>query len=593
MDSGLKAKITFDHLLKIRDLRTLFQPIVTFRENEVKTFGLEALTRGPKGGPFESAGELFDTAEKRGELYRLEKVSRKLAIERFSKLGDHKLFLNLDPNIIYDESFAPGNTLAYLDQAGVSKDKIIFEITERNKVKDRDAFEEAVEHYRNQGYRIAVDDVGSGYANLDKIASLEPDYIKIDMSIIRNLHVNRSRYKLVETIIDFGKRIGSDVVGEGIENREELQTLLSMGIDHAQGFFIAKPSDCPRPLNETVSSIYQRYIETDDNKSTEPILDELTTQVETFTPDTLTRTIYDYLKKHSNEPSVVITRNDKPTGYLSRDQLHRKLSTKIKQSLYWDRAVKRIMDDEPLILPGNASVTKASKFVTERHHQDFYNEILVVDSNNGKFRGTVSIKRLLKTITEFKTQKARRANPLTGLPGNIDIRDYIKRQLDHDREFALIYSDLDHFKPFNDYYGFERGDEAIILLKNVLKDAMKLYPSSINFLGHVGGDDFVATTTADHAEDFCKYAIDQFDERIRALYDNEDINRGYIKTTNRNNEIQRFNLMTVSLAVVTNTDRNFKSHLEMSEVAAEMKKYVKRNRSSSSYEIDRRSGTNV
>lgn len=195
-------------------------------------------------------------------------------------------------------------------------------------------------------------------------------------------------------------------------------------------------------------------------------------------------------------------------------------------------------------------------------------------------------KELQKALENM--QEARNANPLTGLPGNIRIEQELKSRLDEDDEFALVYADLDHFKPFNDRYGFDRGDEAIILLRDLLRTALTQVGSSDNFLGHVGGDDFVVILEIPKMQEFCETVIDLFDSRIEALYDPEDREDGSIATTNRQGEDETFNVMSLTLAVVTSQDRNFENYLEMTETAADVKSFAKENREESNYVINRR-----
>lgn len=587
----IESTIAYEDVLHRQSLRTLFQPIVRLNESSPDIYALEALTRGPLDTRFQSAGALFGTAESKNRLHELEALARELAIERFTdRFRQDLLFINLDPNVIYDQSFQPGETLELLDQTGLDRDQIVFEITEHNEVKDREAFEDAVLHYRQQGFRLAVDDVGAGYANLDKIAQLQPSFMKIDMSIVQGLHLSQPQKKLVETLVDFADRIDSRIIAEGIENEQELRTIRSMGVDMAQGFFLAKPRIEPEPLHRAMQDIPGGSEDLND-EMTEAVgdLSELAAPAKQFPPDTLTRDVYDYFDDNPDRRCVTIVKDQKPVGLLMRSHLHQKLSTNTGQSLYWERPVSHVMNEDPLTLSADTDVKNAAKLVIDRHDENLYDEVIAVDPENKRYHGNVTVKQLLEKITQFETQKARRANPLTGLPGNIEIRDQLQFRLDQDRNFALIYVDLDHFKPFNDYYGFERGDEAILLLRDLLKDALQIHPDEMNFIGHIGGDDFVVMTGVDQVEDYCDYVTDQFDERIRQLYDPEDLNEGFIQTKNRKKEVVKFDIMTVSLAVVTNEDRSFESHLEMSEVAAEVKKYVKRDRNRSTYEIDRRS----
>jgi diguanylate cyclase (GGDEF)-like protein len=185
--------------------------------------------------------------------------------------------------------------------------------------------------------------------------------------------------------------------------------------------------------------------------------------------------------------------------------------------------------------------------------------------------------------------EAKGANPLTGLPGNIVIANYISDCLLNSRIMCVLYCDLDNFKAYNDKYGFTKGDEVILFTRDCLINVAKREDMGGVFIGHEGGDDFVAVTRYEQWETFAKAFIALFDKGIHRYYGAADARNGYIESVNRKGERQRFPLMTVSVAVVTNRTRDFHSLGEMIQVAAEVKKYVK-TVEGSSYTIDRRSG---
>lgn len=173
-------------------------------------------------------------------------------------------------------------------------------------------------------------------------------------------------------------------------------------------------------------------------------------------------------------------------------------------------------------------------------------------------------------------QKAENANPLTKLPGNIVIQEKVEERIRKKESFTVIYCDLDNFKAFNDKYGIHKGDDAIKLTAEVFKEAMSTKGTADDFLGHEGGDDFILLTVPDRAEPISNYIITEFDKQIRALYDNEDLGRGYIEARARhNNEIIKFPIMTISLAGVSNAIRSIASYGEVTNIAAEVKKKAK------------------
>jgi diguanylate cyclase (GGDEF)-like protein len=173
-------------------------------------------------------------------------------------------------------------------------------------------------------------------------------------------------------------------------------------------------------------------------------------------------------------------------------------------------------------------------------------------------------------------ERAENANPLTKLPGNIMIMEEVEKRLKEQRKFTVIYSDLDNFKAFNDKYGIHQGDEAIKLAAQIFREAVKKSGGANDFVGHEGGDDFILLTTPEYAENIANYIIIEFDKRIRALYSQEDLERGYIVATARDGAIKQFPIMTISLAGVSNMARQINSYAEVTNIAAEVKKKAKK-----------------
>jgi diguanylate cyclase (GGDEF)-like protein len=167
-------------------------------------------------------------------------------------------------------------------------------------------------------------------------------------------------------------------------------------------------------------------------------------------------------------------------------------------------------------------------------------------------------------------------NPLTRLPGNLAIENEIRRRFDGRLPWAVIYIDLDNFKAFNDVYGFVRGDEAIRLLASTLQNAIRFGGEDDDFVGHIGGDDFILVTHPDRAEPLARAIALAFDRDVRALYDPADLEHGSIMTTDRRGAVSVYPVMTLSLAVVTDERRRITNYQQIGEVAAELKCFAKK-----------------
>lgn len=188
-----------------------------------------------------------------------------------------------------------------------------------------------------------------------------------------------------------------------------------------------------------------------------------------------------------------------------------------------------------------------------------------------------------------RTHLERDSNPLTGLPGNITIERKIKERISLGGLFAVIYADLDDFKPYNDHYGYLRGDEVIRTLSKIVLSTMEEHGSfPLDFVGHIGGDDFIIITTPDKVKSICEDIIRKLGKESSRLFSEEDRKKGYIEIQDRQGNIKRFpTSFTITISVATNQQRKLTTHLQVSDVVAELKRYGKRHEGSI-YVIDRR-----
>lgn len=195
----------------------------------------------------------------------------------------------------------------------------------------------------------------------------------------------------------------------------------------------------------------------------------------------------------------------------------------------------------------------------------------------------------LNLRVQLALARARRTlelNPLTMLPGNTRIFKEVQQRLDRDEEFALCYADIDNFKPYNDTYGFSRGDEIIKMTARLITNVVKVYDYKRCFVGHIGGDDFVFVVSPDVAKMVCVEIIENFDEMIKAFYHKEDLERGYIIAKDRLGNENSFPIMSISLGVTINRGW-FKHFGKISQVVTETKECAKKH-PGSCYFIDRR-----
>jgi len=232
-----------DILLRERVI-TAYQPILRMKEGTV--MGFEALSRGPRGSGLEAADTLFEEAKQHNLQIELDRLCRRRALLSSGRIpSSAKIFVNTLPATIRDPQFRGKALIDFLEKAQVRPDRIVIEITEKLVIDNYDMFRETMAYFTDLGMSFAVDDVGSGYSGLESIARLKPTFLKIDISLVRDVHVFPVNRAMVKAILAVGHNIGAQVIAEGIQTEEETQTLKAMGVDYGQGHFLARPEMPP------------------------------------------------------------------------------------------------------------------------------------------------------------------------------------------------------------------------------------------------------------------------------------------------------------------------------------------------------------
>lgn len=242
-------------IIQGRKLSTFFQPILNL-QNE-SCLGYEVLNRPPASNRFADTEEFYDYLGRTDRVFEFERYCRETSIERFEQArrrmqlpgeipGD-VVFINVHPLVLADTAYRSGETARLLKRYGLPPERVVFELTEKQAVGDYAEFERVLSHYRDQGFRIAVDDAGSGYSSLKTIVSLKPEFIKLDKSLIRDLHLHEDRRRMVKLLQEFAHGSGTSIIAEGIESRAEAEFLRAEGIEYGQGYALGRPASELRP----------------------------------------------------------------------------------------------------------------------------------------------------------------------------------------------------------------------------------------------------------------------------------------------------------------------------------------------------------
>ena len=541
------VKADFLQIIKDGEINTVFQPIISLRDGTL--FGYEALSRGPRGSAYESPSVLFNLAYNFNMVWQLEYICRIKALQSMPLLPpDTKLFLNVNPNIIHDKRIKQGMTKEYLSKYSINSNRIIFEITEREAIYNISDFKKTVLNYKQQDYQIAIDDAGSGYSGLNLITEINPDFIKLDMNLVRNVDTDDIKQSMIKSMLDFGMMTNTKLIAEGIETYEELKTLISLGIHYGQGFYIQRPAaeifSIKNDVRQTIKKENEKKNRTFNHGINDFYIKNIAKKHDAISPNVLVAEVYNKVKEDSSIAGFCITENDVVVGVLTRNDILSYTSGIYGYDLFSKKPVKKIMSRDFMSVDCNTSIDIVSKLAMQRDYEKIYDFITI--NREGKYYGIVTIKDLLEKTIQIEVQNAKHLNPLSGLPGNIVIEQNIEECVNGNSKsnLCIIYLDLDNFKAYNDVYGFERGDGLIRYTRDII---VKNIPIKC-FKGHIGGDDFVAIISSDDAEQICKNIITDFDKGIYKFYSDEDYDNKYIITLNRKGKKEKFPLVSISVA---------------------------------------------
>ena len=524
-------------------LHSLFQPIVCLSEKRV--IGYEALTRGPSNSPLHSPLALFAVARQAGRLSELEIACRESACRRFNKQQlPGKLFLNVSPESLLEAAHQPGRTLQLLQDFAILPSQVVIELTEQTPTDDFQLLQTALHHYRAMGFSIALDDLGAGYSSLRLWSELRPDYVKIDRHFIDGIHQDALKREFVGSILQIAKASRAQVIAEGIELVEELAVLTEMGVDLVQGYLLCRPQEQPPRDARTMLPKHESNTVALHDEGCD--LSALLNEQPAVARDTPTATVLEAFRRQANLNSLaVLDAQGRPCGIVHRHSLSDALLKPFATDLFARKPISRLMSDDFLAVEMSQSLQQVSRLITSRARQRIEEDFII--TLNGGYLGLGRVIDVLKLITELKIQQARYANPLTLLPGNVPIQQCLTRVLQEQRESVICYVDIDSFKPFNDIYGYGRGDEVLLCLAQCLND--RVDPSR-DFVGHIGGDDFLLVLGPEDWRKRLNQLLDDFQSQCRRFYRSEHLEAGCFVAPNRQGVRQEFALLSLSIGVV-------------------------------------------
>ncbi len=546
-------------------ISTLLQPIVNIEKKTV--FGYEALSRGPSDSPLHGAQILFETAERSGLTSELEGLCLRTAARSWSGQGSPlKLFVNISPAKLMPSEFNPSQLRKLLEINRLKPSDIVIELSERYPTADPSELLKTLSWLQAEGFLIAIDDLGSGYSGLKLWSELEPDFVKIDRHFIRDIQDDLIKREFLKSVVELANRLNCKLIAEGVETSAELRVVSDMGISLVQGFLLGRPKPfataCLDPLNiQAALAIRSPRQETAGSLCSD------------IQPITFNETLEKALERLQSEPSMFalpVVDQGRPLGLLHKWRVLETFSTPYGRALYEKCQVTQMLSADALVVDFDTPLEEVSQQLIEEDTHYLKQHFIV--TRNERYVGLGSTRALLKKMTAKKIEKARYANPLTLLPGNVPIQQELSARTEKRLPFSIIYFDINMFKPLNDQLGYRVGDKVILLLADLLT---KCFHEAGDFVGHIGGDDFVVISTSTLAVNRANTVQTQFVSQTRRFYTDDILRDGFVESEDRNGRINRFPLVSLAAGIVRTDEDDTHTPEQLADAASDAKKKAK------------------
>jgi diguanylate cyclase (GGDEF)-like protein len=577
-DEAERAMTALLRLITDKEVRAVYQPVVSLYDGSI--FGWEALCRGAVGTLLEAPDKLFACAAHAGLVAAVDELAHDAAFRDGRAIaGRGMLFLNVHPGAWEpgEEAVSAGMLVRSLARWGIPASRVVVEIAERHAAALTTLLK-GLRAYREAGLRIAVDGAGAGYASLQIIAEVAPDFVKVDRTLVHEIDLSSNKRELLSVIAQFADRVGTRLIAGGIETVGDLRVLMDIGIGLGQGFLLARPESVPPSVAPEalaqIMTVSERRSRTRVGKN--HTIQDLLVTAPTLRSEDQIRSIQDAFDALDGQDGLAVADAvGRPVGLLMKRDLLSRLAQPFGHELYQRKTVATVMDLEPLVVASTLSTEDVMHRILNRDQGKRDDHVIVTEQ--GRYVGVVPTRRILEKVMLQRMSQARHANPLTGLPGSIPVETEVNARLAAGEALSLLYVDLDNFKPYNDKYGVAHGDEVIASLARILKNVVdERHESSRDLLGHVGGDDFLLLTTPEAAVALAASIASRFDDSIPAFYEREDRERGFLNGQDRNGQPARFPLVSVSVAGVANVTLSLRDYVHATERLSALKGTLKR-----------------
>ncbi|MGB3435317.1 EAL domain-containing protein [Achromobacter sp.] len=553
LDSA-SAHVSLAGILRERLLRPRFQPVVDLSHSRI--YGHESLIRGPADTALHFPDALFAEARRQGLHPQLELASFRAGAQGFHQHdAAGMLFLNLSGSALLHYWTLWGEEMPQrlLKDCSLAPSSIIVELTEQDPLSEHMAeLSSAFACLREHGMRVALDDYGVGNSNLQLWAEMQPDLVKIDRYFFDGIGQDERKQNMVRAILKVAQHLGTTIVAEGIETAEDLAVVRELDIRYAQGWLLGRPeemllTELAPPLRDSLrqrapAAALQRGI---GGTAASLRVEAPAVQLSGHTNDDVHRLFIEHKEMHA---VAVVDDDNRPVGIINRRDFSEHYAQRYTRELFGRDACSTFMNAEPVLVDLNVSIDQLSHVLISEDQRYLMDGLII--TREGRYDGLATGETLVRSVTEMRIEAARYANPLTSLPGNIPISRHIATLLEDADDFTICYGDLNNFKPFNDVYGYWRGDDMIMLTAEVIK---RHCDPQRDFVGHVGGDDFVVLLRSPDWMERAQRIIAEFNDRAMDLYDDAGRRNGGIEAEDRYGVPRFFPFVTLGVGALTVT----------------------------------------
>lgn len=535
-------------------LEYAFQPIVNIHTGAIYAF--EGLLRRVDEAGFPSIPHFFDQMYNDHQLDRMHQLLFEQAyakIRQLSFFDEIKFFYNIDSRLFESHEIQPHQFIGGDLISDLARGKICLEITEHNNLVCSNLLKEKIRRIRTTGCSLAVDDFGTGFSGTHLLYYVEPEYVKLDRFYIDGIENDTTKRMLAASMVKMAHLMGSRVIAEGVETKAEYFCCKSIGCDLLQGYFVQKPTLAVEDLQRNYQKIYDLTLH-DKRKETGKGASLINAEIKYIEPihyDTKLVAILDMFKNNRQCTYFpVINQNNEALGIIREEAIKEFSYQEYGRYLMMNPTFKKKIDHFITKIPIVDIHTPIEEIIEAFSAHDYLEGIVI--TNNMKYIGFLMAQSLVRIINEIKLAEAADRNPLSQLPGNKMIYEYLSLALkDTKKHYCIVYFDFDHFKVYNDKYGFRQGDRAILLFSELLKSKTQ---TGERFAGHVGGDDFFMGIKEEPLSSVVKEVAKiakKFKTSVESFYDPKAIADGCITGKDRDGTVRTFPLMSVSAAVLS------------------------------------------